>query len=418
MKRKTIYVYAGWREVGDPTLMGFLHSEKVKGREVFSFEYDGGWLENPQATLLDPDLSLVSWPQFMPDDNRELFGMFTDSCPDRWGTLLMKRHEFALARAEGRPENELTTSDFLLGVYDYHRMGGLRFKLDPDGSFLNGDTNMEAPPLSSLRELEAITKMVEEDAVHMPEYLNWVLQLIAPGGSLGGARPKAGVIDPTGQLWIAKFPAINDSSDVGAWEMVIHRLAESLGIPVPGAQILQLNSKYHTYLSRRFDRDGEDRIHFTSAMTMLGKSDHHDDTSYEDIAKWISLNCVNVEQNLRDLFTRMVFNICVGNVDEHLRNHGFLLGKKGWELSPVYDVNPAPEGSHLRLNIRGYGNELDLDLCLESAESYRLDQNTAKEIIDSVMTTTRKYGDVARDIGIPRAEIVRMDKAFNKFKMK
>jgi len=193
-------------------------------------------------------------------------------------------------------------------------------------------------------------------------------------------------------------------------------LAESVGIPVPSAQILNLNSQYHTYLTKRFDRDGEDRIHFTSAMTMLGKSDHQDDTSYEDLAQWISLNCINVEKNLKDMFVRMVFNICVGNVDDHLRNHGFLLSKNGWELSPLYDVNPNPDGSNLTLNIRGYGNELDLNLCLETAESYRLGHDEALEIIEYVIDTTRAYEVVARNIGISRTEIMLVEKAFTKFK--
>ena len=394
--------------------MGQLYVDPGRGRETFSFQYDNQWLNNPNAYILDPDLQLYSWPQFSPDDQRELFGVFTDSCPDRWGRMLMKRREFALARAEGREERTLRTSDFLLGVYDQHRMGGLRFKLDPEGQFLNDDDRLIAPPMTMLRDLEHISSKVEENAVDDPEYLKWLHQLIAPGSSLGGARPKAGVIDPDGQLWIAKFPSTNDEHDVGAWEMVIHKLASQIGFTVPNARIKKFSSNYRTYLSERFDREGEDRIHFTSAMTMLGESDHHEDVSYLDLAEWVSMNCATPKDDLEQLFGRMVFNVCVSNVDDHLRNHGFIIGDRGWQLSPLYDVNPSVDGDGLRLNVSHTGNPLDLNLCLEVCKYFRLSEDQASAIIERVDGITRNYASVAEDIGIPGNEILLMERAFTK----
>lgn len=204
---KTIYVYANWEELNDaPLLMGMLNSVHNKGKEIFSFEYSAEWLASGNSQVLDPDLSFYGGRQYSTGEKHN-FGLFLDSSPDRWGRVLMKRREAIMARKEDRKQVTLFESDYLLGVYDEHRIGALRFKLDPDGDFVSGEQMLAAPPWASLRELEEASKQLEQDDFDDDEALRWLNMLMAPGSSLGGARPKAGVRDPEGQLWIAKFPS-------------------------------------------------------------------------------------------------------------------------------------------------------------------------------------------------------------------
>jgi serine/threonine-protein kinase HipA len=227
--KKEIQVYAHWSGFKDPVLMGVLSATPAKGKEVFSFEYTKEWLQSGSTSMIDPDLQLYSG-RYFPRDEKMNFGVFLDSCPDRWGRVLMDRREAALARKEKRSVKNLLESDYLLGVYDGHRMGALRFKTEPNGNFLNDDKYMASPPWTSLRELEQASIKFEEDNMDDEEYLKWINLLIAPGSSLGGARPKASVLDPEGHLWIAKFPSINDTKNIGAWEMVVSRLAVKAGL--------------------------------------------------------------------------------------------------------------------------------------------------------------------------------------------
>ncbi|PCJ64190.1 MAG: toxin HipA [Bacteroidetes bacterium] len=396
--------------------MGTLHAERLRGKEIFSFQYTEDWLQNGPAQLLDPRLQLYSGLHYL-NEGQDNFGIFLDSSPDRWGRILMRRREAALARADGRDEQTLSETDYLLGVYDGHRMGALRFKLDEDGPFLNDNKNTASPPWTSLRELEEISLRLEDDDVmDNPEYLKWLTMLISPGASLGGARPKASVIDKDGGLWIAKFPSRNDQGDIGGWEMVTHELALMAGINMAESKAQKFSSNYYTFLTKRFDRDNNgQRIHFASAMTMLGYmdgQDHEDGASYLELVEFIQNNGANVETDLEQLWRRIVFSICVRNTDDHLRNHGFLLTDAGWVLSPAYDINPVETGSGLKLNISEEDNSLDLDLAMEVSKFFRLTEKRAIEIIEEVLNATRNWRETATKYGISRVEQELKTRAF------
>ncbi|EOZ95344.1 HIPA PROTEIN [Indibacter alkaliphilus LW1] len=390
-------------------LMGTLISEQLRGKEVFSFKYDKTWLESGFALILDPDLQYYDGPQYLASDDKPNFGMFLDSSPDRWGRILMRRREAAEARLNARKENKLFETDFLLGVYDGHRMGGLRFKTDRKGPFLSNNERLASPPWTSIRELEQISLRLEEDnVVDDPEYLNWLNMLVAPGSSLGGARPKAGVTDHKGNLWIAKFPSKNDNDDTGAWEMVTYEMAVAAGINMAESQAQKFSSDRHTFLTKRFDRTNNgERIHFSSAMTQLGYNDGQDageGVSYLELVEFIIRHGARVNDDLRELWRRIVFSICVSNTDDHLRNHGFLLTPEGWILSPAYDINPVETGRGLKLNISENDNSLDLGLAMEVHEFFRLNTREAEQIINTVKTSIKKWRDLANRYGISRAQ--------------
>ena len=411
-----IWVYADWKPMEVPYLIGKLFSQRVRGKEIFSFEYNETWLNTSQAKLyLDPNLGLYKGKQYLPEGKNN-FGIFLDSAPDRWGRLLMRRREAWQAKLDGREESTLFESDYLLGVFDGHRMGGLRFKLEQDGAFLNNHKKMATPPWTSLRELEyASLQLEKEDAINDPEYTKWLSMLIDPGSSLGGARPKASVLDEKGNLWIAKFPSSKDDKNTGAWEMVLHELAKVCGIHVPDARLLQFSGKHHTFLSKRFDRIQDKRIHFASAMTLLGYqdgADFHDGLSYLDIVAFIIQQGALVKADLEQLWRRVVFNILVSNTDDHLRNHGFMLTNNGWQLSPAYDMNPNEMGSGLTLNISENSNEQDISLALETAKHYKLKKDEAIKILNDMQLEIAKWRTVAKKLGMGSSEIEQMKRAF------
>ena len=414
--RKEILVYAHWLEMKEPMLMGSLYAEKIRGKEIFSFEYFHEWLKTKYAQIIDPDLQLYSGLQYT-KESKNNFGIFLDSSPDRWGRILMKKREAAMARKEKRVENTLFESDFLLGVFDEYRVGGLRFKVEANGPFLNSDKRFAVPPWTSLSELERISLKVEQDdLIDDQEYLNWLNMLIAPGSSLGGARPKASVIDGEGNLWIAKFPSIHDDKDTGAWEMVVNDLAVECGLNVAEAKVETFSNKYHTFLSKRFDRKKNIRINFASAMTMLGYTDGADSSagvSYLEIAEFLSNNGANIKEDLEELWKRIVFSICITNTDDHLRNHGFILTEKGWLLSPTFDINPIETGTGLKLNISETDNSLDFDLALEVIEYFRLDKTQSEKIIKEIKKQVSVWKSVAKKYDISKAEAASMTKAFN-----
>lgn len=417
MASKTIYVYADWENLSGSTFMGILRTEQVRGKEIFSFEYEKNWLKLNQAILLDPNLSWYSGPQFLSDDKLN-FGLFLDSSPDRWGRVLMRRREALLSRMENRPQKTLLPSDYLLGVYDEHRMGALRFKDSPNGPFINDNRKMAAPPWASLRELEyASLKLEEDDSTDDPDYLHWLNLLTAPGSSLGGARPKASVLNRNGHLWIAKFPSINDVTDIGGWEMVVHELAKKSGIVLPEAMVQKFNSHKYTFLTKRFDRTSNGRIHFASSMSLAGRKDGDDfqsGASYLELAGIIiQFGDKNyVDSDLEEIWKRIVFSICVKNTDDHLRNHGFLLGKGGWRLSPAYDINPVPTGTGLTLNISDEDNSLNLELAKEVAAFFRIGSTRANEIIQIITSVVKDWQKVASKYGLARNEIDLMSAAF------
>ncbi len=412
-----ISVYADWEFMLDAQLMGVLTAQYIRGKEIFSFEYAETWVNSQNPILfLDPHLGFYKGKQYLPEEKNN-FGIFLDSSPDRWGRLLMRRREAWQAKVEGRDERTLFESDFLLGVYDGHRMGGLRFKLIEDGLFMNDHKKMATPPWTSLRELEHASLQLERDeAMNDPEYAQWLNVLLDPGSSLGGARPKASVMDENNHLWIAKFPSSRDEKNTGAWEMVLHELAQACGIHVAEARLQKFSGKHHTFLSKRFDRTTDQkRIHFASAMTLLGLqdgADHIDGIGYLDLAGFIMQHSPAAKEDLEQLWRRMVFNILVSNTDDHLRNHGFLLTGEGWRLSPAYDMNPNEMGHGLTLNISENSNDLDISLAIETAHLYHLKKETAERILKDMHQKISNWRAVAKGLGISNSEIELTKRAF------
>lgn len=409
-EEKIIYVYADW--VGEqPVLFGKLYVNINKGKEITSFEYSNNWLASNLGTTFDPDISFYGGRQYAPS-SKTYFGVFSDSCPDRWGRLLMRRRESINAKKEERKPKQLTETDYLLGVYDETRMGGLRFSLSVGGRFVSTDKELAAPPWTTLRTLENASLAFEKSENADEE--KWLKQLLAPGSSLGGARPKASVEAPDGSLWIAKFPSKNDDMNVGAWEMVVHDLAEACGLKVPQARLEEFSDNGSTFLVKRFDRYGKRRIHFTSAMTLLGKRDG-EDASYLDIASFIKSNGQTPQADLEELWKRIVFGMAISNTDDHLRNHGFLLSDNGWCLSPMYDVNPIYYGSNLSLCVDKDNNEIDFDLALSTAKYYNITNAKAESIIKDIKgTVSSNWRTLATRHCLTRREIEQMSPAFVK----
>ena len=411
---REIYVYADWPEMQVPALMGCLHAQPIRGKEIFSFEFAPEWLKSKSALVLDPDLQFYSGRQYA-DSGKNPFGMFLDSSPDRWGRQLMRRREAIRARHEDRSVRQLVESDYLLGVHDMTRMGALRFKLDESGEFLNNDFELPAPPWTSLRELEAACRHYEEESPSDDEHEKWLGMLLAPGSSLGGARPKANVLDHDRNLWIAKFPSLADNANTGAWEMVVHQLAQKIGLTVPECRIERFSKHGTTFLTKRFDRKTDKRTHFASAMTLLGRNDgdnYSSGCSYLDLAQFIVRQGAKPNNDLEELWRRIVFSIAVSNTDDHLRNHGFLLTPLGWTLSPAYDMNPNPRGNGLSLNISMDDNSLDFELALSVAPHFRVDVLQAQKHLAKIKEIVNHWREIALKLKISRNEIETMALAF------
>ena len=329
----------------------------------------------------------------------------------------MKRREAFQAREEKRKERRLFESDYLLGVNDVSRLGALRFKLSREGPFLDDDTTFPTPPFSSIRELEHASLRIEDDDFFEDQQASkWLRLLMAPGSSLGGARPKASVLSPEGHLWIAKFPSKNDDKDQGAWELIVNKLAEEAEINMAQGMAKKFSQKNHTYLTKRFDRsDKGERIHFASAMTLLGYKDginHQDGASYLELVEVLERYGAQPEEDLLELWKRIVFSICVSNTDDHLRNHGFLLTNRGWRLSPAYDINPNEQGVGLSLNIDENDNALDLDLAKSVAEYFRVNLTRAENFIRSTKKIVNAWRNKADRLGISKVEQEMMKSAF------
>lgn len=412
-KEKNIYVFADFLSFHNEFL-GTVHVSQTKGREFYSFEYDEQWLAK-DAMLLDPDLQWYRGRQYI-SDNKQVFGFLSDSAPDRWGRRLMNRREELRAKKGGEKPVKLMESDYLLGVFDESRMGGLRFKTDPDGEYVSNDTDFATPPWTSLRELEQAATEFEKNETSDNDF--WLKQLLAPGSSLGGARPKASVIAPDGSMWIAKFPSKHDEFDSGAWEMVVHELALLCGINVPEARAEVFSSLGTTFLVKRFDRAGKERIHFSSAMTMLGKSDGADATdgsSYLEIVSFLKANGANPKQDLIQLWKRIVFGMAVSNTDDHFRNHGVLLTNNGWILSPMYDVNPDVFGEFLSLNVDSDNSAIDLNLAIEASKYYGITKADAASLADEIVRKVdNNWRALAGKYGISHSEAERMSPAFSR----
>jgi serine/threonine-protein kinase HipA len=330
------------------------------------------------------------------------------------------RRRFEREQRQGKaPKNaRLHESDYLLGVHDAFRVGALRFKLDAAGDFLDNRHGTAAPPFVQLRELEAASLALERDEDNQaPAGNDWLRLLMAPGGSLGGARPKASVVDPNGQLWIAKFPSTRDEHDVGAWELVLQTLAQSCGLRVPESLARRFANPHHTFLVKRFDRtETGRRRHFASAMTLTGRQDGDDAStgaSYLELARVLIDHGTQTNIDLSELWARVVFNMLVSNTDDHLRNHGFILTPgKGWGLSEAYDMNPVAHSGGLKLNVSDADNALDLELARSVAPYFRVSATRAKQVIEHSRSIVRQWPKVATRLGIPAREQRRLAPAF------
>lgn len=411
--QRTICVYENWSDEV-PVRLGRLYVDQGRGSEHYAFEYDESWLTTSRfAYVLDPDLSLYRGRQY--PINKSTFGIFSDSAPDRWGRLLMMRREKFRADRESRKPRKLLDSDFLLGVYDETRMGALRFSLEDGGPFLSDDKETAAPPWATLRSLEEASRQFEKDENTLEE--KWLNQLIRPGSSLGGARPKATVQAVDGSLWIAKFPSRHDDNNTGAWEKVVHDLARMCGLEVPESRLETFSNLGSTFLVKRFDRVGNRRIHFSSAMTMLGKVDGasaDDGTSYLELVSFLKSNGAAPRKDLVELWKRIVFNMAVSNTDDHLRNHGFLLTDNGWRLSPLYDVNPIPYGEYLALNVSEDDSSISFDLAVETAEYYGITRREAEKMVHQISKVVREnWEKTASGYGINRGAMEKMRPAFS-----
>lgn len=383
------------------------------------FHYDKTWLKQDIAFTIDPQLSLDAGP-FFPKPDAGNFGIFLDSSPDRWGQTLMRRREALQAKDERRIARTLYSWNFLLGVQDITRQGALRFRFQGNETFL-ADEALAAPQVTSLAELAQIAKeLTRKDIDNLDQLRRWLAVLVAPGASLGGARPKANFCDKTGALWIAKFPAHDDARDIGAWEGVTWWLARQAGIDMPPAKMERLGQGgHHTFCVRRFDRtkfadDNQGKRRFyASAMTLLGK-DVSEGTSYLELAEFLSRrgDPDYIRSDLEQLFRRVAFNVVVGNRDDHLRNHGFILGTRGWRLAPAFDVNPSIDKATHVLNIDDVDNRPSLETLSATAAFYRLTPKQAGDFIDEVVTVVADWKTVARRARISAGDVELSASAF------
>ena len=394
---------------GAPVLVGRLWTRVRKGRESASFEYDPTWLEHPERFALEPALTLAPGPFHTPPQ-KALFGATGDSAPDRWGRVLMRRAERRRADKAGQTPRALFEADFLLRVDDEARQGALRFADAPGGPFLAEAVERRIPPLVQLpRLLSAVERLADEKENDEDLQL-----LLAPGSSLGGARPKASVRDQDGNLALAKFPHPQDEVNVVLWEAVALSLAHRAGLGVPGWRVEGIDGK-PVLLIRRFDRAAGQRLPFLSAMSMLGATDN-EMRSYLEIADALRLYGASAKADLAQLWRRLVFNVLISNTDDRLRNHGFLyVSHGGWRLSPAYDLNPVPVD--IRPRVLSLAIDLDdptaaIERALETAEYYGLARLEATSIAGQVAGAISGWRAEAARWKVQAREIERMASAF------
>lgn len=407
MSDKKVLVYINLK--GKDEFVGTLWSHFYRGKETSDFEYSRDWLSNQKAFSLEPGIFLGAGKQVNPRQT-PLFGSFSDSAPDTWGRILMKKYEAQLARENSRSPKTLNEIDYLLYVNDYARQGALRFKSEEDDQFLWPGDLKSIPPLVQLSQLLHATEKIIDS-----EEKNTDLQLLlAPGSSLGGARPKASVIDESGNLCIAKFPKKDDYSNNVLWESIALTLARSCGLNTQEWTLKKVANK-DIIILKRFDRKGQERIHFLSAMSMLNAVDNDAEThSYLDIADVIRQYGASPKEDLVELWRRIVFSILISNTDDHLRNHGFLyVNEKGWRLSPLYDVNPSIDNKKiLSTYITENDNTQSIDLALEICEYFGVSLKDANDIISDIKKSVSNWSLVAKSHGLSKKEIEQMASAF------
>ncbi len=412
-----LFVYADFYWLDKPLLIGELSYDSVRGNETYGFSFNKEWLAKYGDIFLSGDLQNFAGIQYTRPE-RGIFACFSDAIPDRWGRTLLNRREQIAAADEKRAAQHLSSFDYLIGIDDTSRMGGFRFAYNPAGEFINCEASLRVPPLASVRELMyAAHKIEASDEKQLLPSKKWLIQLLHPGTSLGGARPKASVIDEDGSLTVAKFPSRKDDYDVAQWEHFCHVMGRKAGLNVAETRTID-GDEYHILISKRFDRttDGK-RIHFASALTLLGLTDGDNASTgygYTDIVDFIIQHGSNVEQNLEELYRRVAFYIIVGNSDDHFRNHGFLLTRKGWELSPAYDINPT-RSDFQRLLINRNTSESNIDILLKSAGDYMLSSEKARDIINNVRAAMRSWRNEARRQGLPQRDIDMFAPHFDKW---
>ena len=414
---RELFIYADFDWLDKPILVGELGYESLRGSDSYSFKYDNSWLRQYGSLSLSADINNYPGWQYTQTE-RDIFGCFSDALPDRWGRLLLNRREQIIAAEEKRPVHKLSSFDYLMGIEDISRMGGFRFKASQDGEFINCENSLRIPPLTDIRTLVTASMEIEksEELNRLPEK-KWLQQLVHPGTSLGGARPKAVVVNDEGRLCVAKFPSRNDDYDVGLWEHHSHLLAKEAGVIAAETGVVDTGGQYHTLFSKRFDRTADGRRkHFASAMTLLGLTDGCDaktGNGYLDIVDFILQNCCDVEANLRQLYRRVAFNIAIGNSDDHFRNHGFLLTPKGWTLSPAYDMNPTLN-DYQALMINSTTNQADLNILLDSSDEYMIGRKEAETIIEEVKSGVRQWKYIANRLGITKREMAVYEQVYQR----
>jgi|HubBroStandDraft_1064217.scaffolds.fasta_scaffold00479_5 serine/threonine-protein kinase HipA len=404
---KEVFVYVDLQ--GTPHLVGRLWGRMRKGRESATFEYDKGWLANPARFSLEPALKLGPGP-FHTQSEKPLFGAIGDSAPDRWGRILMRRAERRRAERLGETPRTVREIDYLLMVDDEARQGALRFAEREGGLFLAAHGPAKIPPLIELPRLLSAAEHVTADN-DTDEDLRL---LLAPGSSLGGARPKASVRDRDGHLAIAKFPNKGDEINAVLWEAVALTLAAKAGIAVPAWRLKTVAGK-PVLLLRRFDRDSGMRVPFLSAMSMLDAADQ-ETRSYLEFVDVLRQHGASPNEDMRALWRRIVFSIMISNTDDHLRNHGFLYaGPAGWRLSPAYDLNPVPIDIKPRILTTAIDlsdGTASLALALDVAEYFELGPGEARKIAAEVGKATATWRREAKKIGLTAAEMDRMESSF------
>ena len=401
---ENLYVYADFDFLPKAEKIGVLSCQQVRGKDHFTFTFSDEWLSNHGDTLLSGDIMNVKGVQH-PRQGQSVFGFVGDSFPDRWGRLLLDRRERLAAQEERRPVKLLSNYDYLFGIEDFTRMGGIRYSTQEGGSFINSEKTYCVPPLENLSALCNACAEIEwaEERGELPQE-RWLNLLVDPGSSLGGARPKANVVDKDGKLYVAKFPSRMDTDNLELIEHFSHLMAAKAGIDTAHTQVIGISRNKDVLLSERFDRTADGRrIHFASAMALLGLTDGSGagtGNGYIDMVDFIVKNCTDVQNNLRELFRRVAFNILYGNTDDHFRNHGFLLTRKGWTLAPAYDINPSGK-KHQCLLINENTEVSDIHVLLDSCESYMLERKEAKGIIDEVSAALKDWRSVAQANHIP-----------------
>jgi serine/threonine-protein kinase HipA len=393
---------------GETRQIGRARSNRVRGKETILFEYTEEWLKDADRFELEPGLPLTRGG-FAPPDGQSIHGTLGDSAPDTWGRRLMQRAERRQATREGRAVRTLLESDYLLGVSDESRLGAFRFRRSDGQAFL-AESSRGIPALVELGRLLQCTDRILRDE----ETDEDLLMIFAPGSSLGGARPKASVLDQHGRLSIAKFPKESDEYSIETWEEIALRLAERAGIPTPHHELLEVAGR-SVLLSRRFDRANGQRIPFLSAMALLGAKDGQTG-SYPEMVDALARHGSQAKKDARALYRRVAFNVLISNVDDHLRNHGFLrFDRSGWTLSPAYDLNPVPADLKARLlttNIDLEESTCSVDLLEASAEYFALSLPEARSILKEVAVATSSWRSVAKEVGTNGKEIHRMASAF------